>query len=216
MVATLDDLLIEDGQIASFSTEGPTHTAMGRFGNVMLTSGKTDPHLDVRTGDVVRFFIVNTANTRIFNVSIPGADMKLVGGDSGRYEREEYVDSVLLAPSERAVVDVPLHRARRVRRSSTTPPTSRYRLGAVTVTDGPAETPQTRRRSRPCTATTELAAERERLDDGPEPAAGQDARPRRRDAAPLRRDRRTGGPRGPARCTPTWSAPSRGPARSAA
>ena len=37
---------------------------------------------------------------------MPGARMKLVGGDSGRYEREEFVDSVILAPSERAVVDV--------------------------------------------------------------------------------------------------------------
>ena len=32
--------------------------------------------------------------------------MKLVGGDSGRYERETLVESVTLAPSERAVVDV--------------------------------------------------------------------------------------------------------------
>ena len=32
--------------------------------------------------------------------------MKLVGGDSGRYERETWVDEVLLAPSERAVMDV--------------------------------------------------------------------------------------------------------------
>ena len=39
--------------------------------------------------------------------------MKLVGGDSGRYERETFVDEVLLAPSERAVVDVLFDRARR-------------------------------------------------------------------------------------------------------
>ena len=32
--------------------------------------------------------------------------MKLVGGDSGRVEHEEFVSEVLLAPSERAVVDV--------------------------------------------------------------------------------------------------------------
>ena len=32
--------------------------------------------------------------------------MKRVGGDSGRYEREEFVDGLILAPSERAVVDV--------------------------------------------------------------------------------------------------------------
>ena len=54
----------------------------------------------------MRFYLTNTANTRVFNVGLPGARMKLVGGDSGRYEHEEFVDEVLLAPSERAVVDV--------------------------------------------------------------------------------------------------------------
>ena len=41
-VVTLDDVLIEDGRIAPFRIDGPTHTAMGRFGNVMLTAGTTD------------------------------------------------------------------------------------------------------------------------------------------------------------------------------
>ena len=54
----------------------------------------------------MRFYLTNTANTRVFNVALPGARMKLVGGDSGRCEQEEFVDEVLLAPSERAVVDV--------------------------------------------------------------------------------------------------------------
>ena len=57
-------------------------------------------------GEVVRFYLTNTANTRVFNVALRGARMKLVGGDSGRCEHEELVESVVLAPSERAVVDV--------------------------------------------------------------------------------------------------------------
>ena len=32
--------------------------------------------------------------------------MKLVGADSGRYEHEQLVERVVLAPSERAVIDV--------------------------------------------------------------------------------------------------------------
>jgi FtsP/CotA-like multicopper oxidase with cupredoxin domain len=55
-VVTLDDILIEDGRIAPFRVAGPTHTAMGRFGNVMLTGGSTDLTLDARTGEVVRSF----------------------------------------------------------------------------------------------------------------------------------------------------------------
>jgi FtsP/CotA-like multicopper oxidase with cupredoxin domain len=62
--------------------------------------------LDVRRGEVIRFYLTNTANTRVFNVGLRGARMKLVGGDSGRFEREQLVDSVVIAPSERAVVDV--------------------------------------------------------------------------------------------------------------
>ena len=61
----------------------------------------------------MRLYLTNTANTRVFNVALPGARMKLVGGDSGRVEREEFVDEVILAPSERAVVDVLLRRAGR-------------------------------------------------------------------------------------------------------
>ena len=53
---------------------------------------------DAAQGEVVRLYLVNTANTRIFNFAVRGARMKLVGGDSGRYERETFVDAVLLAP----------------------------------------------------------------------------------------------------------------------
>jgi FtsP/CotA-like multicopper oxidase with cupredoxin domain len=105
-IITLDDVLVEDGRIAPFRVDGPTHTAMGRFGNVMLTAGATELQVDARAGEVVRFFLTNTANTRIFNLGIPGARMKRIGGDNGRCEHEEWVDAVLLAPSERAVVDV--------------------------------------------------------------------------------------------------------------
>ena len=108
---TLDDLLIEDGMIAPFSRSGPTFTAMGRFGNVLLVNGEERLEASVALGEVVRLHLVNTANTRIFNVAIPDARMKLVGGDSGRYQRETFVEEVLLAPSERAIVDVQFDRA---------------------------------------------------------------------------------------------------------
>src|SRR6185436_5892793 len=92
--------------IAPFHRSGPDHTAMGRFGNVMLIDGMTRFSGQAAVGEVVRLYLVNTANTRIFNVALPGTTMKLVGGDSGRYERETFVEEILLAPSERAVVDV--------------------------------------------------------------------------------------------------------------
>ncbi len=106
LTITLDDLLVEDGHIASFDKAGPNFTAMGRFGNVMLINGESTFSDEAVPGEVVRLYVVNTANTRIFNVALPGARVKLVGSDSGRYERETFVDEMLLAPSERAVLDV--------------------------------------------------------------------------------------------------------------
>lgn len=106
LTITLDDVLIEDGKMAPFHRSGPTHTAMGRFGNEYLINGETRYETTVAAGEVVRLFLINTANTRIFNIALPGARMKLVGGDSGRYEHESFVDEILLAPSERAAVDV--------------------------------------------------------------------------------------------------------------
>lgn len=101
----LDDILIEDGKIA-LSKKQADHALMGRFGNVMLVNGSTGYALSAKKGEVVRFFFTNAANTRTFNVKIDGARMKLVGGDGGAYEREAWADSVVLGPSERAVVDV--------------------------------------------------------------------------------------------------------------
>jgi FtsP/CotA-like multicopper oxidase with cupredoxin domain len=78
---------------------------MGRYGNMLLIGGEPQQSLTARVGEVVRLYLTNTANTRVFNVALPGPRMKLVGGDSGRYEREELVERVLLVPSERALVD---------------------------------------------------------------------------------------------------------------
>src|ERR687897_2760558 len=106
LTITLDDVLIEDGKMAPFHHSGPNFVAMGRFGNVMLVNGETEFSGEAAAGEVVRLYLVNTANTRIFNFALRGARMKLIGGDSGRYEHETFVEEVLLSPSERAIVDV--------------------------------------------------------------------------------------------------------------
>ena len=103
---TIDDLLLHDGQLPAFHRSGPTYTMMGRFGTILLINGEQDASFAVTRGEVVRLYLTNTANTRVFNLAITGATLKLIGGDSGRYERDELVDSILLSPSERAIVDV--------------------------------------------------------------------------------------------------------------
>ncbi len=101
----VDDILIENGKPAPYGSVA-NYALMGRFGNVMLVNGVDNYSLDVAQGEVARFYITNTANTRVFNLAIPGAKIKLVGGDNGKYERETFVDNVILGPSERAVVEV--------------------------------------------------------------------------------------------------------------
>src|ERR671911_1282346 len=132
MTITLDDVLIEDGKMAPFHHSGPNFVAMGRFGNVMLINGETTFSGEAALGEVVRLYLVNTANTRLFNFALPGARMKLVGGDSGRLEREEFVEEVLLAPSERAVIDVLFDAPGEAHLEHRTPDHT-YDLGAFTV-----------------------------------------------------------------------------------
>jgi FtsP/CotA-like multicopper oxidase with cupredoxin domain len=138
LALTLDDLLLEDGQIAPFSRTLSDHTAMGRFGNVMLTNGETSPQFSTRQGEVVRLYLVNTANVRVFNVGLPGARMKLVGGDNGRVEHEEFVEEVLLSPSERVIVDVYFEHVGQFELEHRTPERT-YSLATVTVEAQPAE-----------------------------------------------------------------------------
>lgn len=106
-VLMLDDLLLNDGEgLVPFGGSAPTHALMGRFGNVMLVNGEPRYADSARTGEVVRYFLTNVSNTRTFNLSFPGARMKLVGSDVGNYEREEWVESVVIAPAERYIVHV--------------------------------------------------------------------------------------------------------------
>jgi suppressor of ftsI len=113
-VLMLDDLLIGDDGMVPLGTESPTHALMGRFGNMLLVNGEPKYRLNVKRGEVVRFFFTNAANTRTFNLSFPGARMKVVGSDAGRYEREAWVEGVVIAPAERYIVQVRFDRPGKV------------------------------------------------------------------------------------------------------
>jgi FtsP/CotA-like multicopper oxidase with cupredoxin domain len=162
LALTLDDVLIEDGKIAPFSRSETTYAAMGRFGNVLLVAGEPEPALSAQAGEVVRLYLTNTANTRVFKVALPGARMKLVGGDSGRCEREAFVDEIVLAPSERAVVDVQFKTPGELTLEHRTPDRT-YTLAQITVTEDPAA-PVLASEFEALRTDPELTAERERLE----------------------------------------------------
>jgi FtsP/CotA-like multicopper oxidase with cupredoxin domain len=174
LLLTLDDILIEHGRVAAFSGTETTHVAMGRFGNVMLVAGEPDLSLEAKRGEVLRFYLTNTANTRIFNVSLPGAQLKLIGADSGHYEREELVGEVLLAPSERAVVDALFPVPGQLTLQHRTPERT-YDLATMHVSDEPAD-PQFADAFARLRTNRDLVAERENtasyLDASPDKTIG--------------------------------------------
>jgi suppressor of ftsI len=105
-VITLDDILVDGGELVPFGKEAANFSIMGRFGNVLLLNGEQRYELDVAAGEVVRFYLTNVSNTRTWNLSFGGAPMKLVGADIGRFEKEMFVRSVAIAPAQRYVVEV--------------------------------------------------------------------------------------------------------------
>ena len=115
-----------------------------------------------------------------------GARAKLVGGDSGRYERETFVDEVLLAPSERAVLDVLFDTPGTVRLEHRTP--ERYVRPRRVHRHRRIASKVRRRPSRPC-ASTPSSRPCIRRSSRPRPAAGQGAGVLLEDAAALRRRR---------------------------
>ena len=101
----LDDLLVGDSGLVPFGREAPTHALMGRFGNVLLVNGRDDWKLEVRPRQLVRLYLTNAANARTFNVSLDGASLRVIEGDAGKFGRPRTVESVVIAPAERYVVE---------------------------------------------------------------------------------------------------------------
>lgn len=129
----LDDILLVNGSIAPFSRDRVDHTLMGRFGNTMLVNGSPQYKTSVRQGERVRFYLTNAANTRVFNVAVANTKMKLVGSDNGKYEREEWVDRVMIGPSERQIVEIGFDTPGEFQLQHQTPERT-YTLGTITVT----------------------------------------------------------------------------------
>ena len=135
---TLDDVLLEDGKIAPFSRTETNYVAMGRFGNVLLVGGEPDLSLAAQRGEVVRFYLTNTANTRVFKVALPGRP------DEARRRRQR----PLRARGVRRLGDAGAVRAgrrrRALRRAGTLTlehqtPDRTYTLATIDVATEPAE-----------------------------------------------------------------------------
>jgi FtsP/CotA-like multicopper oxidase with cupredoxin domain len=109
----LDDLLIGEAGPVPYGREAATHALMGRFGNALLVNGAEWWRLEARPGERIRLYLTNAASARSFNLSFPGARVRVVAGDAGPYREPREVESVVIAPAERYVVEARFERAGR-------------------------------------------------------------------------------------------------------
>ena len=106
----LDDLLVNGDTLIPFGKDAPDFVLMGRVGNVLLVNGDSRYSLRVRKGEVVRFFVTNVSSSRTYNLSFAASGpsrpaIKVVASDVSKFEREEMVPSVVIAPAERYIVE---------------------------------------------------------------------------------------------------------------
>lgn len=134
-VLFLDDIRLVKGKPEQFSLDESHYTLMGRFGNLMLANGETDYATEIEAGKTLRLYIVNSANTRTFNFSIENTKLKVIGGDSGFYEQEFLSDSIVISPSERAIVEVVFETPGEYKIYHKNPEKT-YELGSVLVKEG--------------------------------------------------------------------------------
>jgi suppressor of ftsI len=113
------DLMVNADTLIPFGREAPTFAFSGRVGNVILVNGEPAPGwtLQARRGEVIRFYLTNAASSRTLNVSFSeridsgrssrsnDVAMKVVASDVSKFEREEKVTSVIMAPAERYVIE---------------------------------------------------------------------------------------------------------------
>jgi FtsP/CotA-like multicopper oxidase with cupredoxin domain len=75
------------------------------FGDVLVVNGKSWPYLNVEPRRY-RFRILDGANARFFNLTIPGVRTWVIGTDGGLLDNPVPVDNIFLAPAERTDVIV--------------------------------------------------------------------------------------------------------------
>ncbi len=101
----LDDFSEDD----VFFKDKVNKTLMWRFWNIMMINNDEDYKLEVNQYETIRLFVTNVANTRTFNFTISkdwvNQDVKLVWWDIGRVEKERVINSQIMAPAERYIIE---------------------------------------------------------------------------------------------------------------
>ncbi len=101
----LDDVQVSKNKIQVSENE-TLFALMGRYGNQFLVNGQPDARIQAQAGEWVRFLLVNVSNARPMRFTIEGQILYVRALDGGFLPEPIETDSVTLAPSERAIVEV--------------------------------------------------------------------------------------------------------------
>ncbi len=91
--------------LPSQARKNPAAAKTERRGQVPLLNGEERYQLKVRAGERIRFYLTNAASARPFNLALPPINLQRVDGNISRRARAESVDSIRLAPGDRAIVE---------------------------------------------------------------------------------------------------------------
>jgi len=104
LIILADNRFDDDGRIA-FAEPGSRQARVdeenGREGDVLFVNGQVMPELEIRSGEVQRWRVINASGARTYRLALPGHTFLHVGSDGGLFEHPEEVKEVLLAGGER-------------------------------------------------------------------------------------------------------------------
>ncbi len=99
----LDDMLLENASVPHLYEGVATYAMHGRIGNVPLVNG--GPSIQLDPGPQ-RLALAVASNARVFELDFPGLTVQLVGRDGAYLEAPAPLRHLVLAPGERAIIDV--------------------------------------------------------------------------------------------------------------
>jgi len=130
----LDDYLMTENGLYPFYKDTITHSLMGRYGNQFLINGQANYSFTTTKNSTIRFTLLNVANARPFNISIEDLELKLVGSDGGKFEKESRVKNIVIGPSERYIFEAYFDKPGIYDLQHVTPGKT-YKLGEITILD---------------------------------------------------------------------------------
>ncbi len=83
------------------SASGQIDLVNGREGNAFFVSGKQVPAIDIRSGEVQRWRIINASASRIYRLALGGQTFAQVGSDGGLFEHPVQMNEIVVANGER-------------------------------------------------------------------------------------------------------------------